>query len=451
MRFLKVQGKQTVGKTLSLGIQHVLAMYAGAVLIPLIVGAAMGMDQKHLAYLVSIDLAASGIATLLQVWKTRYFGIGLPIVLGCTFTAVAPMISIGKHYGMAGICGAIIVSGLIVLIIAPFFSQVVKIFPPVVMGTVVTVIGVTLIPVAINNMGGGQGSPEFGSVKNLILSFGVLAIIIILNRLFTGFMRSISILLGIIIGTVAAAFMGMVDLNSVGQAQWIQGLKPFGFGYPTFHVDAIITMTIVAIVSLIESTGVFFALSEICEEPIDKKALSRGYRSEGLAVVVGGLFNAFPYTTFSQNVGLVQMTKVKSRRVIYVCGFILIILGFIPKISALTILIPSAVIGGAMIAMFGMVVASGVRMLSKVDFTKNENLLIIACSIGIGLGVTVQPALFAKLPVMIQIITNNGIIAGSLTAVILNIVFNVLGQKKSIEEIDRPNEKVAVSLEANQK
>jgi xanthine permease len=287
------------------------------------------------------------------------------------------------------------------------------------------IIGITLIPVAINNLGGGVGAKGFGSPQNLGLGFGVLALIIILNRFFKGFLRTLSILLSIVIGTIAASFMGMVDFSSLGSAGWFSLIKPFSFGAPTFHIDAIIAMSIVGIVSMIETTGVYLALSEICEQPINEKAMEHGYRAEGLAILVGGLFNAFPYTTFSQNVGLVQMTGVKTRKVAIVCGIALIVLGLIPKIGALTVLIPNAVIGGATLAMFGMVIASGVRMLGKVDFARQENLLIVACAIGVGLGVTVQPELFAKFPSLVQILTNNGIVSGSLTALILNIIFNV--------------------------
>ncbi|MFC7394426.1 nucleobase:cation symporter-2 family protein [Scopulibacillus cellulosilyticus] len=417
------------GKLLSLSIQHVLAMYAGAVIVPLIIGGAMGMDAKDLTYLVSVDLAASGIATLLQVWKNKFLGVGLPVVLGCTFTAVAPMIAIGKQFGLSGIYGAILVSGIIVFILATFFGKVIKLFPPIVIGTVVTVIGITLIPTAITNMAGGQGSHDFGSLKNLSLSFGVLLFIIVMNRVFKGFVRSISILIGLVGGTIVAYFMGMVDLTPVKEASWFHILEPLHFSVPSFHFSAILTMTIVAIVSLIESTGVFFALSEICEQPLDDKALERGYRSEGLATIIGALFNALPYTTFSQNVGLIQLSKVKSRKVIVGCGFIMVALGFIPKITAFTTLIPSSVLGGAMVAMFGMVVASGIRMLSHVDFNRHENLLIIACSVGLGLGVSVQPDLFAKLPSGIQLLTNNGIVAGSVTAIVLNFIFNVKFKK----------------------
>lgn len=434
---------QKPGKILSLGIQHMLAMYGGAVIVPLIVGGAVGLKGTQLALLISIDLAACGIATLLQAWKNRFFGIGLPIVMGCTFTAVSPMIIIGKSYGMPGICGAILVAGIVVLILSTFFGKIVQLFPPVVIGTVVMIIGITLIPVAINNLGGGVGAKGFGSAQNLTLGFGVLALIIVMNRWFKGFMRTLSILLSIIVGTIAASFLGMVDFSSVGAAGWFSLIKPFSFGLPTFHADAIIAMSIVGIVSMIETTGVYLALSEICGEPIDNKRMEHGYRAEGLAILVGGLFNAFPYTTFSQNVGLVQMTRVKTRKVAIVCGVALVTLGLIPKIGVLTTLIPNAVIGGATLAMFGMVIASGVQMLGKVDFSRQENLLIIACSVGVGLGVTVQPDLFAKFPNLIQILTNNGIVSGSLTALILNIIFNVGRQSSEEKSTDLAKQVVA--------
>lgn len=422
-------------KLTSLGIQHVLAMYAGAVIVPLIVGGALGLTGEQLTYLVSIDILMCGVATLLQVWKNKFFGIGLPVVLGCTFTAVGPMIAIGGEYGISAIYGSILVSGLFVVVIAKFFGKLVRFFPPVVTGSVVTIIGITLIPVAINNMAGGQGSPDFGSMTNISLAFGTLLFIIVLYRFFTGFVRSISILLGLLAGTVVAAFMGMVNFSAVAEASWFHMVTPFYFGMPTFEITAILTMILVAMVSLVESTGVYFALSDICEEEVTEKDLANGYRAEGLAILLGGLFNSFPYTTYSQNVGLLQITGVKSKNVIYTAGAMLILLGFIPKIGALTTIIPTSVLGGAMIAMFGMVIAYGIKMLSKVNFASQENLLIIACSVGIGLGVTAVPDLFAQMPSSIRILTDNGIVAGSITAILLNIVFNVAPKAEHVQPV----------------
>lgn len=422
--------KQHPIKIASLGMQHMLAMYAGAIIVPLIVGGGLGLNQKELTYLVSIDLLMCGVATILQALSNRFFGIGLPVVLGCTFTAVGPMIAIGKQYGVSSIYGAIIAAGLFVVIFAKLFGKLVKLFPPVVTGSVVTVIGVTLVPAAINDMAGGVGSKDFGSLENLALAFGVLLFIIIMYRFFDGFIRSISILLGLLFGTIVAAFMGKVSLQAVGEADWFHGIQPFYFGTPTFELTPIITMILVACVGIVEATGVYFALSDICNKKIGEKELTKGYRAEGLAMVLGGIFNAFPYTTYSQNVGLVQLTGVRNRVIIYTCGGMLIVLGFIPKIAAITTIIPKSVLGGAMLAMFGMVMAYGIKMLSSVDFGRQENLLIVACSVGIGLGVTVVPTLFSQLPESIRILTDNGIVLGSASAVLLNIVFNMVPQRK---------------------
>ncbi|WP_102274814.1 nucleobase:cation symporter-2 family protein [Cytobacillus massiliigabonensis] len=427
--------KQHPFKIASLGIQHVLAMYAGAVIVPLIIGGALGLTGEQLTYLVSIDIMTSGLATILQVWRNKYFGIGLPIVLGCTFTAVAPIIAIGNSYGISAIYGAIIVSGIFVVLIGKYFGKLVRFFPPVVTGSVVTIIGITLVPVAMNNMAGGQGSPDFGSLSNIGLAFGTLVFIVLLFRFSKGFIRSISILIGLIAGTIVAFFMGKVDFSAVVDASWLHVAQPFYFGMPTFEFTPIITMILVAMVSLVESSGVYFALGDICGKKIEEKDLVKGYRAEGLASIIGGIFNSFPYTTYSQNVGLIQISGVRTNNVIYTAAGMLILLGFVPKIGALTTVIPPSVLGGAMIAMFGMVVASGIKMLSKVEFASQENLLIIACSVGMGLGVSVVPGLFSQLPENIRILTENGIVAGSLTAIMLNILFNELKIKQKKPEI----------------
>ncbi|MFD2630199.1 nucleobase:cation symporter-2 family protein [Oceanobacillus kapialis] len=424
-------------KTAALGIQHVLAMYAGAILVPLIVGEALGLTSEQLTYLVAIDIFMCGVATILQLVNNRFFGIGLPVVLGCTFTAVGPMIAIGGEFGISAIYGAILVSGLVVILISGFFGKMVRFFPPVVTGSVVTIIGITLIPVAINNMGGGEGAADFGSLTNISLAFGTLIFIILMYRFTSGFLRSVSILIGLVVGTIVASFMGKVDFAAVGEASYFHIVQPFYFGAPTFEWSAILTMVLVAIVSLVESTGVYFALGDITERKLNEKDLTKGYRAEGLAILLGGFFNAFPYTAFSQNVGLIQMTGVKSIKVIMTAGIMLVTLGLVPKIAALTTIIPTSVLGGAMIAMFGMVIAQGIKMLGNVLSNSPENSMIIACSVGMGLGVTVVPELFAQLPNSLQILTSNGIVAGSVTAIVLNIIFNMIPSKKSSADTAR--------------
>jgi xanthine permease len=417
-------------KTAALSLQHVLAMYAGAILVPLIIGGALGLTTEQLTYLVAIDIFMCGVATILQVVSNRFFGIGLPVVLGCTFTAVGPIIAIGGEFGISAIYGAVICSGIFIILISNVFGKLVRFFPPVVTGSVVTIIGLTLIPVAVNNLAGGQGASDFGSSINLLLGFGTLAFIVLMYRFSKGFIRSISILIGLVIGTIIAGLMGKVDFSAVADASYLHMPQLFYFGTPTFEVSAIITMCLVAMVSLVESTGVYFALSDITNKKLTEKDLVKGYRAEGLAVFLGGIFNAFQYTAFSQNVGLVQLTGVKKRKVIFVAGIMLVVLGLVPKIAALTTIIPTSVLGGAMLAMFGMVISQGIKMLGKVMGDSSENSMIIACSVGMGLGVTVVPELFSVLPSSLQILTSNGIVAGSVTAIVLNIIFNMKPEKK---------------------
>ena len=407
-----------------LGFQHVMAMYAGAILVPLLVGRALNLSAEQLAYLVAIDLLTCGIATLLQAWKNKYFGIGLPVVLGASFVALSPMIAIGSEYGIPAVYGAIIAAGLFILVFARYLGKLVKLFPPVVTGTVVTIIGLSLIPSGIRNMAGGAGNPDFGSLENLILSVGVIAVIIVANRFFKGYIRSLSVLLGIMAGTLAATLMGRVHFAEVAEASWFHLPQPFYFGMPSFEIGPILTMLIVGLVIIVESTGVFFALGKICDRPVTQEDLTRGYRAEGLAIMIGGIFNAFPYNTFAQNVGLVQLSRNKSTNVVVAAGFILVFLGLIPKVAALATIIPAPVLGGATVVLFGMVVSSGIKMLSSVDFGNQQNALIIACSVSLGLGATVVPELFSQLPHALRILVSDGVITGSLTAIFLNLFFN---------------------------
>ena len=420
-------------KNLLLSIQHLLAMYAGAIIVPIIVGHALGFSAQETAYLVSVDIFMCGVATFLQVYKG--IGIGLPVVLGCTFTAVTPMIMVGSKHGIDVLYGSLFASGIIIVLISPFFSYLVKIFPPVVTGSVVTTIGITLMPVAMNNLAGGQGSKDYGAPLNILLGLITLIIILVIHRLSTGFIRSIAILLGLVIGTVIASFFGLVNLNAVHESNWFELPKPFRFAGFKFELGSILLFVIVGIVSLIESTGVYSALSEITKTKIDRKDISKGYRAEGIAIVLGSIFNAFPYTAYSQNVGLVSLSGVKSNKVMYGMVGLLLLCGSIPKLGAIATIIPTSVLGGAMIAMFGMVMAYGVKMLGAIDFTRQDNLLIIAVSVGIGLGITTVPEAFSKFGSEYEWLTQNGIVIGTFTAIILNLFFNGLKDKQIRENV----------------
>ncbi|MEG2337597.1 MAG: nucleobase:cation symporter-2 family protein [Clostridium sp.] len=421
----KVNQKLPMYQLLPLGLQQVLAMYAGVILVPMIVGGGIGMTPEQIAYLVAADLFTCGIATLIQaVGIGNWAGVKLPVVLGCAFQAVAPMIVIGTKFSIGAIYGAIIASGIFVVLCSYFFEHLLKFFPPVVIGSIITVIGLSLINVAVNNLGGGFGAKDFGSPTNLGLGLFVLVFIILVNHFFTGFMQSVSVLLGIIVGTIVGSFMGIVDASIIAHEPWFRMVQPFYFGMPEFKLVPIALMCIVAVVSMIESTGVFFAAGSVCEKEMKGKDIAKGLRAEGVAQVFGGIFNAFPYTTFSQNIGLIALTGVRSRYVVVCGGIILMVLGTLPKVAALATIIPTCVLGGAMIALFGMVAMSGIKNLQIVDFSKISNMLVAGVSIGLGLGVTMVPGIVHTLPDYAKMIFESGIVTCSLAAIVLNITLN---------------------------
>ncbi len=410
-------------RTALLGLQHVLAMYAGAVAVPLIVGNAIGLTKAQVAFLIQADLFTCGIATLIQsVGIGSRIGIRLPTMLGVTFTAVAPIVSIGKALGMPAVYGAVIISGAIVFLISPFIGALRRYFPPIVTGCIITVIGISLLPVAINWSGGGAGSPDFGAWFNLLLALAVLVFVMILSIKAKGFLGSVAVLLGLALGTAGAAVLGMVSPALVNTEPWVSATTPFWFGIPTFDWAAIVTMTLVSVVSMVESTGVYLALGQIADVEIKKSDIAAGLRAEGVAIVIGGILNSFPYTSFSQNVGLVKLTKIRSRYITATAGVILIALGLLPKFAALAASIPPAVLGGVGILMFGVVTVTGIETLARVDFSTMANQVIMAVSIGIGCGVSVVPGIFKGVHPSLDLILSNGIVVGSISAVLLNAI-----------------------------
>ncbi|MYT75320.1 MULTISPECIES: nucleobase:cation symporter-2 family protein [unclassified Streptomyces] len=412
------------------GLQHVLAMYAGAVAVPLIVGGAMKLPPADLAYLITADLLVCGIATLIQCIGVWRFGIRLPIVQGCTFAAVSPMVLIGTTGGgLPAIYGAVIVAGLAMMLLAPVFGRLLRFFPPLVTGTVILIIGLSLLPTAGTWAAGGAGSKDFGEPKNLALAAFVLVLVLGVQRFAPPALSRVAVLVGIVVGTAVAIPTGFTDFGAVGDANWVGISTPFHFGAPEFHGAAIVSMLIVALVTMTETTGDFIAVGEMTERPVDRRALADGLRADGFSTVLGGVFNTFPYTAFAQNVGLVGMTKVRSRWVVAVAGGILVVLGLLPKLGAVIAAIPSPVLGGAGLVMFGTVAASGLKTLSKVEFEGNANLTVVAVSVALGVLPVGVPTLYEKFPHWFQTVMDSGISAGCITAIVLNLVFNHLPQK----------------------
>ncbi|SMC77405.1 nucleobase:cation symporter-2 family protein [Primorskyibacter flagellatus] len=463
-----VNEKIPPAKLFTLGLQHVLVMYAGAIAVPLIVGRVLKLNPEQVAFLISADLFVCGVVTIIQsLGASKWFGIKLPVMMGVTFASVGPMVSIGiANPGVDGarmIFGSIIGAGIVAMLLAPTVSRMLRFFPPVVTGTIILVIGVTLMRVGINwifglpvgptapqlvapehtawleglraagvteipdglTLGATQENDNYATLPNMAISGIVLLTIILIMKFFTGFLANISVLCGIVVGAILAASMGYMHFSSVGEAHWFALITPLRWGVPIFDPIMILTMTLVMIVVMIESTGMFLALGEMCNKKIERPSLSAGLRTDGLGTVIGGLFNTFPYTSFSQNVGLVGVTGIRSRYVCVMGGAIMIVLGLVPKMGALVEALPVSVLGGAGLVMFGMVAATGVRILGAVDFKTNRyNGLIVAISLGLGMIPLIAPEFSMHLPHEIEPLIDSGILLAAISAVFLNIVFN---------------------------
>ncbi|MBC9712905.1 purine permease [Streptomyces sp. TRM66268-LWL] len=424
-------------KMMTSGLQHVAAMYAGVVAPPLIVGAAVGLSAKELTFLTGASLFTAGIATLLQtlgVWK---IGARLPFVNGVTFAGVAPMLAIvdqtkDKDDALPIIFGAIIVAGLLGFIAAPFFSKLVRFFPPVVTGTVITLIGVSLMPVAFGwAQGPNPAADDYGSTKYLALAGISLVIVLLIRRFTSGFVKQIAVLLGLVIGTVVAIPFGVTDFSAIGEADIIGFPSPFHFGAPQFAAAAIVSMIVVMVVSMTESTADMLALGQIVEKPADEKTIAAGLRADCLGSAVSPLFNGFMASAFAQNVGLVAMTKIRSRFVVATGGAFLILIGLMPVAASLIATVPRPVLGGAGVVLFGSVAASGVQTLAKAGLEKDNNILIVAVSLAIGLIPIAAPEFYHAFPETAMIILDSGISTGCVAAVLLNLVFNHTGKDRA--------------------
>ena len=428
-----------IGQLLVYGLQHVMSMYAGVIAVPLIIGTAMGLPFGELAYLLTAALLVSGLATLLQTLGVWRIGARLPLVQGTSFAAVASMLAIGKdagggNAGLTAIFGAVLVAGVIGFLLTPAFNRLIHFFPPVVTGTIITVIGVSLLPVAVRWAAGGANSEHFGSPANIGLAGLTLLIILLIYRFLPGFFSRIAILAGLALGTLIAWPLGMANFGRIGQAPWFAVSTPFHFGFPTFEFAAILSMTIVMLVIMTETTADILAIGEIVGRPADGKAVVAGLRADTAATAIsGGLLNGFPCSAFAQNVGLVAITGIKSRYVVAGSGAILLALGLLPKLGAIIASIPLAVLGGAGLALFGTVAASGIRALSKVNYDGNANLVIVAVALGMGVLPIAVPDFYEEFPSWFGTIFDSGISAAAVTAVLLNLLFNA-GRGKSDEE-----------------
>ena len=417
-----------LGANLAYGLQHVLTMYGGIVAVPLILGQAAGLAPAEIGLLIAASLFAGGLATLLQTLGLPFFGCQLPLVQGVSFAGVATMGAILGSQGGGGlpaVLGAVMAASLIGFLITPVFSRITKFFPPLVTGIVITTIGLTLMPVAARwVMGGNSASPEFGSMANIGLAALTFAIVLLLSKLGSASISRLSILLAMVAGTLIAWSLGMADFSKVTEGPIFAFPTPFHFGMPTFHIAAILSMCIVIMVTLVETSADILAVGEIIDTKVDSKRLGNGLRADMASSILAPIFGSFTQSAFAQNVGLVAVTGVKSRYVVATGGVILVVLGLLPIMGRVIAAVPTPVLGGAGIVLFGTVAASGIRTLSKVSYKNNVNLIIVAASLGFGMIPIAAPNFYAQFPNWFETIFHSGISSAAIMAIVLNLVFN---------------------------
>lgn len=423
-------------KLAAYGFQHVVAFYAGAVLVPILIANALGLSGEELVMLITADLFTCGVASIIQAVGFKNVGVRLPLLQGVTFAGVAPIIAIGLAHGggtasLLYVYGAVIVAGVFTFLIAPVFVRLLKFFPPVVTGTLITIIGLCLVPIgaldAVTNPATHEPDPT--NLRWVLYALGTIAVIVAIQRIFRGFMSTIAVLLGLIVGCAVAFALGDMNFDRVGAASLFGFTPPFVFGMPKFDIVAIITMIIVMMIIAVESTGSTLATGEIVGKRVRPSDIGNVLRADGVATTIGGIFNSFPYTAFSENVGLVRLTGVKSRWVVAAAGVIMIVLGFLPKVAAIVASIPNPVLGGAALVLFATVAVVGIQTLGKVDFTDHRNVIIVTTSLALALLVTSYPGISSALPAGLDILFGSGISTGAITAIVLNIVFFHLGKK----------------------
>ncbi len=417
-----VEDKPPFGLSLLLAAQHLLAALGGIIAVPLVIGNVLKLPTEDTITLVNAALLISGVVTIIQCRGLGPIGIRLPSVMGTSFTFVAAALAIGfSEDGVAGILGASLVGSLVMIIGSFFMPYIRKLFPPVVTGTLVMMIGLSLIPVAVDWFAGGQrNDPNYATPENLMMASFVLVIVVILVQWGKGIFSAAAIVIGMMTGYVVALALGWVNFDGVKQAQIFAVPQPLHFGL-SFPIAGIIGMSIAYLVTIVESSGNFLALGNATKTEITGKHLRGGVLCDGLGSALAAIMSTTPFSSFSQNIGVISLTGVASRYVVALTGALLVLAGLFPVFGALIVSIPLPVLGGAGLMMFAMIIAAGIQMLDSIERSK-RNGLIIAISIGCGLAVTTRPELLEKLPHFFKEVLGSGITVGSLLALILNLV-----------------------------
>lgn len=414
-----IEDKPKLAKGIPLAFQHILAMFTANITVPLLLAGLLGLGSSESTFLIQCALLVAGLTTLIQIRKNKKIGSGLPIVMGTSNAFLPTVLAIGGQFGIGAVYGATFVGGLFEAFLGKNLTRLRKVFTPVVSGIVVLTIGLTLIPVGIRQAAGGN--QDMGNPINLLISSLVLIVIIVTNQSKNKFLKSTSILMGLVVGYGVSQIFGLVEFSAVGEASWLSVPKPLQYKW-TFEPAAIVAMIFMYIATTIETIGDISALTTGAEgREATQEEMSGGVIADGISSCFAAIFNAFPNTSYSQNIGVVNLTGVFSRHVVKIGAFILITLSLLPKFSALIAVMPGPVLGGASLAMFSMVAVSGLTLLKQVKHN-SRNLLIMAISLGIGLGLNLVPESVQYLHPDIQLFLTSGIVPASIIAITMDLL-----------------------------
>lgn len=415
-------GKISVFKAIPFGLQHILAMFVANITPIIIVTGVCGLTVNDTAQVIQAAMIVAGIATLIQIFPVWRIGSRLPLVMGISFTFVSIACVIGAQYGYGAILGAALVGGIIEGILGLLAKYWIKLITPIVSATVVTSIGFSLFSVGASSFGGGTGAADFGSANNWVLGITTMLCCLLFNILAKGYLKQLSVLFGLVMGYILALFMGMVDFSSINGLKVfaLPKLLPFSL---EFNASAIIAFVLIFLVSAAETIGDSSALASTgLGRDITEKETSGAIACDGFVSAISSVFGCMPITSFSQNVGLVAMTKVVNRYAIASGACIMILAGFVPAVGAFLATLPSAVLGGCTIIMFGTIVVSGMQMIGKCGFSQ-RNITITALSLSLGIGFTQCPELFNIFPSLVKtIFAENCVAVVFVTAILLDLL-----------------------------
>lgn len=436
-------GRPPLGRALPLSLQHILAMIMGTVTVPIIVVGVVGGSLAEQMTLIQISLVASGVITLVQLYGLGRVGARLPTIFGVGFAYLPTLTAVGAQYGIGGILGAQVAGGVAMVIVGLFIRRIRHLFPPVVAGTVVLVIGLSLYDIAVNYMAGGIGSDGYGEPRHWLVAIVTLGVVLLVSQFARGFLKLAAIICGIAAGYLLALALGMVDLSPVYEAPWFTAprLMPFEL---EFHTAAIISMVIICVINSVQTIGDLSATTVGgMNRELETRELSGGLLGNGFGTAVGSLFGALPTSSYSQNVGIVAMTKVISRSVLALAAVFMLIAGFIPKFGAVMTTIPYPVLGGATITVFGMITMTGIQLLTK-DELSSRNMTIASLSLALSLGIYAAPEAIAPFPELFRLVVGGSpIVVAAITAFSLNLLL----PRKTLADEASERERMAEAMD----